>query len=291
MNISIITTHPLLEEHSRLIQEFEGLGHKATLVDWSSFTYSIEAGSVNYPHKDIVEESDLVFVRGVFKSGKMIASILRNLRESGISLFDNHFADAPYSIDKSTDLLILGQSGVRVPNTYIFKTFENMSIHLNSSSYPLIIKSPRMGKGAGVFKFDSIEESAAYVKEREQAGAEAKSYLVQEFVPYVHDLRVLVVGEDCFAMKRIPSKGEFRANFSLGGTVEPWNLSESTKQLAINATKAIGLKIAGVDVLIDENSNESILEVNHTPGFLGMEEALGENIGKKIVEYVLKSAK
>lgn len=291
MNISILTTHPLLEEHARLIEEFGALGHSAKLIDWSKFEYSVESGVVGYPEKDELASSDLIFVRGVFKSGKMIASVLRNLRSSGIKIFDNHFADAPYSIDKSTDLLILSQSGVKVPNTYIFKTFENMSKHFDSADYPVIIKSPRMGKGAGVHKLDSKEEAAKYVQERQLAGAEAKSYLVQEFIPYVHDLRVLVVGEHCFAMKRIPSEGEFRANFSLGGSVEPWNLSEETRKLSISAARSIGLEIAGVDVLINDKSEQFILEVNHTPGFLGMEQALGENIGKKIVEHVIEFVK
>ena len=51
------------------------------------------------------------------------------------------------------------------------------------------------------------------------------------------------------------------------------------------------MDVAGVDVLIDENDDRYILEVNHTAGFVGMEKATGENIGKIYVECAIERAK
>jgi len=48
---------------------------------------------------------------------------------------------------------------------------------------------------------------------------------------------------------------------------------------------AVNLDIGGVDVLITPDGTRYILEANHTPGMLGMEEATGENITREYLEY------
>jgi glutathione synthase/RimK-type ligase-like ATP-grasp enzyme len=92
-------------------------------------------------------------------------------------------------------------------------------------------------------------------------------------------------------MRRIPGEGEFRANFSLGGSVELFDLDEAGKKMAMKALKAVGLSIGGVDMLITEDNKRYILEVNHTAGFIGMELATSTNIGKIWVEHAIASAK
>jgi ribosomal protein S6--L-glutamate ligase len=62
-------------------------------------------------------------------------------------------------------------------------------------------------------------------------------------------------------------------------------------ELSRKAIEAVELQIAGVDVLIDKEGKKYILEVNHTPGMAGMEQATGKNIAKIYVEYALSHAK
>ncbi len=94
-----------------------------------------------------------------------------------------------------------------------------------------------------------------------------------------------------YCMRRIPKTGDFRANFSLGGSVELFPITPEIEELSKRAIKSIGLSIAGVDVLIDKDNKLYILEVNHTPGMIGMEEATGENISKIYLEYAIAHAK
>ena len=91
----------------------------------------------------------------------------------------------------------------------------------------------------------------------------AKDYLLQEFIDYQVDLRVLAIGKKLFAMRRLPGKNEWRANFSLGGSVAPYVLEETDQKLARQAMKAVGLTIGGVDILISKNGQKYVLEVNH----------------------------
>jgi len=148
-----------------------------------------------------------------------------------------------------------------------------------------------MGKGVGVYKADDEEGLANLVAEFESNEKNPKNYILQEFIPYVYDIRALIIGNDVFAMRRIPGEGEFRANFSLGGAVEPYELDEEGRKLAINALAAINMSVGGVDILITKDGKRYILEVNHNAGFTGMEKATGKNIGKVFVEHAIAEAR
>lgn len=112
--------------------------------------------------------------------------------------------------------------------------------------------------------------------------------IVQEFIKEAKgaDIRAFVVdGEVIGAMKRKGKEGEFRSNLHRGGSAEVINLSRSEKSAALKAVKALGLSIAGVDMLQSERG-PLILEVNSSPGLEGIEKATGINIAGIIIEYI-----
>jgi ribosomal protein S6--L-glutamate ligase len=86
-------------------------------------------------------------------------------------------------------------------------------------------------------------------------------------------------------MKRQGKEGEFRSNLHRGGQANIIKLSRAEKSTALNAAKAMGLAIAGVDML-QSKSGPMVLEVNSSPGLEGIETATGVDIAGKIVEYI-----
>src|SRR5690606_16100592 len=96
--------------------------------------------------------------------------------------------------------------------------------------------------------------------------------LLQEFVSEARgrDIRALVVGGRVVgAMRRIASgAGEFRSNLHRGGRGEPVKLSPDYEREAIRAACAVGLEVAGVD-LLESDSGPKITEVNSRPGHPG----------------------
>jgi ribosomal protein S6--L-glutamate ligase len=80
---------------------------------------------------------------------------------------------------------------------------------------------------------------------------------------------------------------EFRANVHLGGKVSPAKLSAAEKKTAIAATKAMGLQVAGVDIL-RSNKGPKVLEVNSSPGLEGIEAATGKDIAALMIEAIEK---
>jgi RimK family alpha-L-glutamate ligase len=266
------------------------LGHKFKLINLQEFGFDIKDNKL-----DVVEfrniDCDLVIVRGIFLAIKTISALITSLRDKGVKVFDNNFLEHRYSIDKVTDLVKLSIAGVATPNTSYARDYTHYTELAGKIGYPVIVKSSRMGKGVNVFKFDDEAELVGFINESEEKGLSAKSFIIQEFIPYIYDLRILIVGESVFTMRRIPASGEFRANFSLGGDVELYDLDEKGEELAKKALKAVDMSVGGVDMLITDDDKRCILEVNHTAGFVGMEKATGKNIGKIFVKHAIAEAK
>jgi RimK family alpha-L-glutamate ligase len=290
MKIALITTRASLEENQRILVESRALGHDIKMLDLKDFEYSVINGHLSVSEFENYKP-ELIIVRGIFNSVKSIATYISGLRKQGIPVFDNNFFEHLYSINKISDFLKLAQAGIPIPDTYHLHSFDKFVPSAESMGYPVICKLTRTGKGAGVYKFDNSVDLENFVSDLSEREVEPKSYLLQKFVNYKYDLRILIIGEHLYCMRRIPGEGEFRANFSLGGSVEPYELDEPGKKMALDALHAVNLSVGGVDMLITENNERCILEVNHTAGFVGMELATNTNIGKIWVEHAIASAK
>ncbi len=277
-------------ENKRIEEEIKKLGHEFQLVDLKEFSLFISDSKIMA--RDLTDlDADIVIVRGIFVSLKVISNLILGLKKQGVKVFDNNFLEHRYSIGKMLDIVKLSRVGVPVPDTAFSRNIDEHSNLAKKLGFPLVVKSSRMGKGAEVFKINNPGELEEFIKNAQTEDKKIKGYLLQKFIPYVHDLRVLIIGEDIFTMKRIPAKGEFRANFSRGGSVEPFDLDEKGKKLALDALRAVGMSVGGVDILINKDDRRYVLEVNHTAGFVGMEKATGKNIGRLFVEHAIKEAK
>jgi len=87
------------------------------------------------------------------------------------------------------------------------------------------------------------------------------------------------------AMKRQALKGEFRSNLHRGGSATIIELTDEEENTAIKAAKAMGLGIAGVDML-QSASGPLVLEVNSSPGLEGIEIATKKDIAKQIIRFI-----
>lgn len=289
MNITLITSIKEGSENARLTEEAALLGHQLTIVDPSIPTVSITDNKLYFPEISNTQP-DIVILRGVLHAIKKTVALVEHLRTQDIKVFDNNLCQMQYSINKISDLSKLALKNVSLPNTRNTPTYDHFQQLCSELGYPVIIKPINTGKGLGIFKIDSPADLESFIAKHKADKMPAKNLLIQEFIPYIHDLRVLVVGDNTFCMERTPQDGEFRANYSLGGSVKVFNLSDETRDTAINALHSIDMSVAGVDVLITEDGREYILEVNHSPGFEGMEKATGENIAGIFLNHAISTA-
>ena len=122
----------------------------------------------------------------------------------------------------------------------------------------------------------------------------AQGLLIQKFIPPERrrDMRALVVGRSVVgAMSLTPKKGDFRANIHLHGRTEKVSLTREMSDLAIKSTRVLGLAIAGVDMIEEENGALSVVDVNYSPGFRGLERCTGKDVAIEIIKYVNKIVK
>ncbi len=155
--------------------------------------------------------------------------------------------------------------------------------------FPLVIKTITGTEGVGVHlckSEEALKELLGILADQ----MENKPIIIQEFIPssYGSDLRVFVVGGEAVGcMQRIASTG-FKANYSLGGRVEPYLMTPEIKSLAEAAANIVGLEVAGIDLLFD-NGKFKVCEANSSPGFKGMELANKVDIADTIMSYVEKT--
>jgi RimK family alpha-L-glutamate ligase len=104
------------------------------------------------------------------------------------------------------------------------------------------------------------------------------------------DVRVYVVGGDVVAaMRRHAPDGDWRTNVALGGSVEDVtaDLGKRGRRIAIEATDALDLDVAGVDLMTD-GGDWTVLEVNATAGFKGLFEATGVSAAPHIARLAIE---
>lgn len=290
MKIALLSTIGPNFKIDRVVHEAKALGHECIPV-------SIGETDLQIKNNELILQgvtdlsADVIILHSVFSSVKNVISLVKYFRKKGIKVFDNNYSQIYYSINKVADLTKLAIDSFPLPNTFHTKSFEEYPSLCAETGYPVIIKPIKTGKGRGIEKLENSSELFKFIQKAKADDRPAAYYLLQEFIPYEKDLRILIIGEHVYAMRRFPKEGDFRANFSLGGSVEPVAIDEETKALAKRALACIGLSIGGVDVLITPEGKRYILEVNHNPGIEGIESATGENIAKTYLLHAIANAK
>ena len=149
--------------------------------------------------------------------------------------------------DKLLTAELLAAAGVPHPRVVHVDASTSESVRL-----PCVIK-PRFGSwGQDVFLCRTQDELEATLRAvRVRSWFERHGALAQEVIgPVRSDLRLVVAGGTVVASgERMAALGEWRTNVSLGGSVRPVPPSQEARELAVRAADAIGIDLAGVDLL------------------------------------------
>ncbi len=214
-------------------------------------------------------------------------AVTRHLENQGILVL-NTAASIDLAKDKLASLQILLNNNIPTPKTMLAKFPVDIETIEKEFQYPIVMKVVSGSFGKGVFMCESREKLQDAMDLMEASKNPNVNIILQEFVSSSQgrDIRVIVIGGRAIgAMLRKSQDGSFKANFSKGGTVEPFPLNPAVEWLAVESTRVLGLEIAGVDLLFD-GDNYKVCEVNSAPGFEGFEKATGINIPKEIFEYI-----
>ena len=275
-------------ETNRLIEEFQKQDIEVQLVDPTTVDIFVNKDN----KKSILvngEPSDLpqfVFPRTGSGTTYYIKAVIRHFERMGVPVINS--SDAIDNVkDKLYTHQILAQSNLDIPKTMLLRHPIDIDFVQKNIGFPVIVKKISGSYGRGVFLCEDKKQLNQLVT---MAELTKKSYdiILQEFIKdtWGKDLRVFVVNDKVVGcMMRQATDDDFRANITRGGEGFPYEVNEQIEWLSSESSKALGLDIAGVDLLF-QNGGYKICEVNSNPGFEGMETFTKKNIAGEIVSFI-----
>jgi ribosomal protein S6--L-glutamate ligase len=289
MKIAVLSRNPNLYSTKRLIEAIESRSHEGRVIDHlkCDIIMDNDGPSIYYkgePLKDI----DAIIPRIGASVTFYGTAVVRQFEMMRVFSAVDSLA-ITRSRDKLRSLQILSRSGIGMPRTAFtnYSKDENKVLkHIGNA--PVVIKLLEGTQGLGVVLAETNKAAKSVVEAFESLKTRV---ILQEFIEEAGgaDIRAFIVdGQVVGAMKRQGKEGEFRSNLHRGGNAALIKLSRKEKSTAINAAKAMGLAIAGVDML-QSSKGPLVLEVNSSPGLEGIEKATGKDIAGKIVEYIEES--
>lgn len=177
------------------------------------------------------------------------------------------------------------------PMTYANVGYTNLDFLaevIRQLQFPMVVKECFGSFGQQVSLVP--DEEALRRQTRQLAGT---PFLYQQYLrqSHGHDVRLQVVGNQVVAaMHRFSPAGDFRANLTNGGEMEPYEPSQAERDLAWRTVQALGLDFAGVDLLFSQGPTgdaDVVCEVNSNAHFRNIADCTGVNVAEKIMEYII----
>ena len=291
MKILVLSRSKELYSTNRLVKAAEERGHSVEVVDYMHLNIIIEEGrpGLLYHGKEL-EVPDAVIPRIGASRTFFGSAVVRQFEM--MHVFTSSSSQAIVrSRDKLRSMQILSRQHIPIPKTLFSSHPDQIKTLIKAvGGAPIIIKLLEGTQGKGVV----LAESYNAAKSALDAFYGLKAnILIQEFIKEAKssDIRVFIVdGKVVGSMKRTGVHGEFRSNLHQGGFAENVALTRQEKDTAIKAAEALGLSVAGVD-LLQSARGPLVMEVNSSPGLEGIEAATGKDVAGAIIKYIEKSAR
>lgn len=286
MKIAILSRNASLYSTSRLVEAARARGHQARVLDPLRCYLRIAPGAFEMHYKGrVLGGFDAVIPRIGASIAFYGTAVVRQFEMMGVRAVNG--SDAILRArDKLRSLQLLARERIGLPTTVFGDNPDDTADLLAMlGSPPHVIKLNEGAQGQGVLLAE--KRSAAQGVIEAFRGLYA-NFLVQEFIAEAGgaDLRCFVVGGKIVAaMRRQAPEGEFRANLHRGGSATAVTLSAEERRTALKAARAIGLDVAGVDLLRSQRG-PLVLEVNASPGLEGIEAATGVDVAASVIRHI-----
>ncbi|MGI9525553.1 MAG: 30S ribosomal protein S6--L-glutamate ligase [Weeksellaceae bacterium] len=293
MKIAILSRSSYIYSTHRLLEEAKKRGHRVIVVDPLKCNLVMEKNEPGiHVVKHKLERVDAIIPRIGSSITHYGSALIRQFEMMNVftSLTSNALLR---SRDKLRSMQLLSRESIDFPKTF----YTNMNSSLEAEEIldfvggvPIVLKVLEGTQGVGVMLLETKMAAVSVIQAMHSLHAKV---MVQEFIEEAggKDLRVFVVNNKVVgAMERSGKEGDFRSNLHRGGTAKQVKLTPIEKQIAVKACRAMGLQVAGVDMLRSKRG-PLILEINSSPGLEGIEAATNLNIAEIIIQYVEHGAR
>lgn len=287
VNIGIITVmdhqyHP----NQRLIQAGEQQGHQVDLIHPYRVWPGFEGADITLVGENSWRLPDIILPRQGATIGESCISLIKQFSLLGIPVV-NDLDSILLSRNQFFTLQAFAAAKIPFPDTIFINAIDGFYGAVERlGGLPVVVKQISGRQGESISLINNIKESESILHKHLD---KYFGLLVQRFIPTNErkDIRVLMVGGKIIGVLALkPKPGDFRANFHLTGSGESMSLTPELEKIAGRAADAVGLEIAGIDLMVSETHGVNVIEVNYAPGFRGMEAITGVDVASKIVNYV-----
>lgn len=291
MKIAVLSRNQGLYSTRRLVEAGKEREHDMTVIDYLRCNVSVSQDNpvLMFQNKS-VEGLDAVIPRIGASRTFYGSAVVRQFEM--MHVFTTVKSQAIVrSRDKLRSMQILSRHGVGMPRSaFASSPIASRELIREVGGLPIVIKLLEGTQGKGVVLAETYKAAKSALDAFYGLRA---NLLIQEFVEEARgsDMRAFVInGKVVGAIKRTGSEEDFRSNLHQGGIAQPLNrIPKNIGNTAVKAAKALGLSIAGVD-LLPSSRGPLVMEVNSSPGLEGIEKATGKNIAGRIIQYVEDNA-
>lgn len=233
-----------------------------------------------------LDRPDFIIPRTGAESCYFTLAVLRHFERQGVGMVNGPDAIACVA-DKLHTMQLLTSEGVPIPRTILGKFPVDVDLVERELGFPVVVKTLKGTRGRGVLLCDNRSQfdDLASLLDGTKPGAD---FIFQRYIRASHgrDARLLVVGDKVIAaMERRSRDGNFKSNVSLGGEALAFEPPPEMADLALKVASILGLDVAGVDILFDEDGYR-VCEANSSPGFQGLEKACGVDVPERIFSWL-----
>ena len=288
LRIGILSLEPTNYSNLKIIEAAEKNSHFCEILNTKRCYLNIESDKpeVHYDGK-VLPHYDVIIPRIGPSITKYGMAVVRQFEAMGTFCL-NSSASIGTSRDKLAAHQALAINRIPMPDTAFANSprdTENI-IDLTAGA-PLVVKLLESSQGKGVILAETRKAASSVISAFQKLNA---PFIVQDFVKDSNgsDLRLFVIGGKVIAsMMRSASEDDFRSNLHAGGKASKVKITQDERKIAKQAAKAMGLNIAGVDIL-RSSEGPKVLEVNSSPGLQGIETINKLNVASLIIDYLEK---
>jgi len=288
LRIGILSLEPNNYSNLKIIEASEQNGHFCEILNTKRCYLNIESDKpeVHYDGK-VLPHYDVIIPRIGPSITKYGMAVVRQFEAMGTFCLNSSLSIGT-SRDKLAAHQALAINRIPMPDTAFANSprdTENI-IDLTAGA-PLVVKLLESSQGKGVILAETKKAASSVISAFQKLNA---PFIVQNFIKDSNgsDLRLFVIGGKVIAsMMRSASDDDFRSNLHVGGKASKVKITQDERKIAKQATKAMGLNIAGVDIL-RSSEGPKVLEVNSSPGLQGIETINNINVASMIIDYLEK---
>jgi [lysine-biosynthesis-protein LysW]---L-2-aminoadipate ligase len=271
-------------EEKWLIQEAKKSGCATELVDGRMLSFELTDRESKNRFGDIVLQRCISYYRSSFLTRIMENFGARVINTSKVS---------DVCGNKLITSMVLAKAGIPTPKTFVALSSESVGQTADQLGYPVVMK-PFVGSWGRMVSIARDAQTLDTIVELRESipNPIEHMYYLQEFVERPpRDIRAIVAGEDIIAtVYRNASANEWRTNVARGATTTSFKPDKELTEIVHKAAHAVGGGILGVDVM-ESKEGYVVHEVNNTVEFKGAQAASKTKIAKKMIEFVVRSAK